>query len=256
MIYDWPPVYIVEGPYKAQGNADAILQFFQEKLTEYEHETLLVNPARAVHEMKQGKKVCMVGTLKTPEREEFLYFSDNIGITLPNAIIIKKDKLKYFNKNRKVSLEGLMSSNQLKAGLAEGRSYTPELDQIINKYKGKSNIIFSNTISMTNLIGMLKINRIDYIIEYPWVVEYIEKVNTGKSELVSIFIEEAIPYSGGVTAAPKNEWGKNIINQINQVLRESKPSPEYQEFVERWNDSNQKLVRELYQSIFLKKEKF
>ncbi len=83
MKYAWPPVYIDQGLYKGQGNADAILSFFQEELTEYDHKMINVNPSRAILSMKRGDNICMVGTLKTPEREKFLNFTIPIGITLP-----------------------------------------------------------------------------------------------------------------------------------------------------------------------------
>ena len=166
MKYVWPPVYINEGPYKGRGNADAILQFFQEELTEYVHQTQTVNSARALQSMKNGKKVCIVGTLKTPEREKFLLYAIPIGITLPNAIIVKQSKLSLFGNVDTLSLEQLLKNNKMKGGIIHQRSYTPVIDSILEKYKNQSNLYVKSSANMVeNIFNMLMLDRLDYIIE-------------------------------------------------------------------------------------------
>ncbi len=254
MKYVWPPVYIDKGPYKEQGNADSILKFFQEQLTEYDHETINVNPARAIEEMKNGKKVCLVGTLKTLEREKFLYFSIPIGITLPNAIIVKQNKLSLFGKVEKLSLEQLLKNNRLSGGIIQGRSYSPTIDAILEKFKGQSNLYAQSTSNMAdNLFNMLLMDRLDYIIEYPWVAVFLERTKDKKNTITSIAIEEIDPFSFGRMACPKNQWGCQIVDRINEILQKARPTPTYREFVERWNDEkNLKRIRKGYDEIFLK----
>ncbi len=257
MKYDWPPVYISKGLYKGQGNADAILKFFQEQLYEYDHITIQVNPARAIKLMKDGEKVCMVGTLKTPERERFLYYAIPIGITLPNAIIVKKNRLSSFKNVENISLEKLLKNKKLRGGIIKKRSYTPVIDQILNKYTGQPNLYVQSSSRMAeNLLKMLLADRIDYIIEYPWVTVFLEKILGKKEITTSIAIEETKPFSFGMVACPKNRWGSKVIKRINQILLKSRPTPEYREFVERWNSKKDLIrIRKGYNEIFLKMNK-
>ncbi len=255
MKYVWPPVYIADGPYKDQGNADAILQFFQEQLTEYEHKTRRVNPARAIQSMKDGEKVCMVGTLKTAERMKFLYFAIPIGITLPNAVIVKQSSLPHFGNKEMVSLEDLLKNKKLKGGIIKERSYTPAIDSVTNKYKEEDNLYVLSTGKMADpLFKMLIMDRLDYIIEYPWVAVFLERTAGKKDIITSIGIKEMAPFSFGRMAAPKNEWGKKIVTRINEILTKARPTPQYREFVERWNDEKSLArIRKGYDEIFIHK---
>lgn len=254
LVYDWPPVYITDGPFQGQGNADAILKFFQQQLIGYDHVTVPVNPARAIATMRSGADACMVGTLKTPEREKFLYFAIPIGITLPNAIIMTNKRWLELGSWREVALEDLLNRKDLIGGIVNERSYTPQLDQILQNVDQNRMVVVSRRSMAENLLSMLKVGRIDYFIEYPWVAVFMEKMLFDKTDVTSIPIKEIEPFSFGRMACSKTVWGKKIIGRINKILLKHRPTEKYREFVERWNDEQSLIrIRKAYDEIFIHK---
>lgn len=253
MKYVWAPIYIQQGPFQGQGNADAILKFLQDSLPEYEHKAVLANPARAIGEMREGKPVCMVGTLKTAEREEFLYFSIPIGITLPNAILIKKSNVERFGTAESLSLAHVLQQKQWVGGVVKGRSYTPAVDAILNQHKGQSNLFEFPGIDAAGLLQMLQLDRVHYVIEYPWVAEFLAKSLENRETFASIAIQEIEPYGMGQMACAKTPLGRQIVDRVNAILKKARPTPQYREFVERWNSEGDLVrIRKFYDDVFLK----
>ncbi len=88
---DFPPVWILDGPYKGQGGADLIQTLVMENLPEYNHKTLLLNNSRFRQMAKQGKNVCSCATFKTEDREKIMHFNRiPSSFIFSNGIITKK----------------------------------------------------------------------------------------------------------------------------------------------------------------------
>lgn len=53
-------------------------------------------------------------------------------------------------------------------------------------------------------------------------------------------------------ACSKNEWGKEVIEKINRILLEQRPTDAYRGSYERWlDDSSLEPYRQLYKKVFL-----
>lgn len=127
---------------------------------------------------------------------------------------------------------------------------------LIEKHKEKGNIfIFKGKSFSASLVKMMLAERIDYIVEYPWVAGYYQSELGGKKDdLISMQIEELKDnqYIWAGAACPKNEWGKKIINRINEILRKEIPTERWRGFVERWLDKNAiPEYRKAYERIIL-----
>lgn len=256
----FPPFFIQNGPNKDQGYGDLITSIIQEQLTDYDHAEITTNITRHFYKFKQGEKVCSVGLYKTPEREEFMYFSMPSFITLPPVIIIKKTNLGKFNNQSMVSLDAVLDSKSLMIGLAKDRSYGNTLDGIFAKHKGQGNLveIAGQELSL-NLFKMLMLDRLDGLIGLPEEALYQAEQMGIRDQFVTLTLSEnQHNYDGWMSAVgcSKTPWGQEIIAKINKILLAQRPTERYRAAYERWLDANSiEQYRRAYQDVFVKTDR-
>jgi uncharacterized protein (TIGR02285 family) len=228
-----PPFFIHEGELKGQGYEDVITDILIENLPEYSHDEMTSNISRHYYNFKQGQKVCNVGLYKTAEREEFLYFSTPSFFTLPTVLVIKKDKFTNFGNSKTVRLDALLKEGKMTIGRATNRSYGKYVDTILDKYKEQGKIVaFEGEELSRNFFQMLMLGRLDALISLPEEAIYQTEKLKFKDEIMTLTIEEnQVGYESWLSyvACSKTEWGKKIIDEINQVLLEQRPTKRYRE---------------------------
>jgi len=127
-----PPFFIHEGILKGQGYEDLITKIIQENLPDYDHTHMVANISRHYQQWKQGEKSCALAMYKTPERQEFAYFSIPSVFTLPTVLIIHKDKFDNLGGKKTVSLQQLLESEQFIIGRSYNRSYGVPFDTALD----------------------------------------------------------------------------------------------------------------------------
>ncbi len=252
-----PPFFIHEGELKGQGYEDVITDILKENLPEYSHDEMTSNISRHYYNFKQGQKVCNVGLYKTSEREKFLYFSTASFFTLPTVLVIKKEKFADFGSSKSIRLDGLLQDGKVTIGRAKNRSYGKYVDTILDKYKDQGKIFaFEGEELSRNFFQMLRLDRLDALISLPEEAIYQTEKLGFKDEIMTLTIEEnQVGYESWLSyvACSKTEWGKKIIDEINQVLLEQRPTKRYREAYERWLDeSSLENYRKLYDQVFIK----
>lgn len=252
-----PPFFIQSGPNLEQGYGDVITHILQKHLPDYTHEEINTNITRHFYMFKQGEHVCSVGLYKTPEREEFMYFSMPSFITLPPVIIIKKENGAKFNNKSTVSLDAVLGDNTLMIGLAKDRSYGNTLDEILKRHQGQANLVeFTGQELSLNLFKMLILGRLDGLIGLPEEALYQAEQMGIRDQFITLTLSENLHnYDGWMSnvACSKTDWGRAVIDSINKVLLEQRPSEQYRVAYERWLDPNSIAeYRRAYAEIFLK----
>ena len=257
MEADAPPFFIHKGEYKGQGYEDVVTDILVKNLPEYTQDKITANLSRHFYNFKQGQKVCNVGLYKTPEREEFLYFSIPSFFTLPTVLVIRKDRYMDFGGSKTVRLDALLKNGKVTIGRAKKRSYGKYVDAILDKYQDRNNIfVFEEDEFSHNFLQMLDLGRLDAMISLPEEAIYQAEQMGFKDEIMTLTIEEnQVGYDSWLSSVgcSKTEWGKKIIKRINQILLTQRPTKKYREAYERWlDDSSLENYRKLYDTIFLK----
>jgi len=252
-----PPFFIHEGENKGQGYEDVVTEILKENLPEYTHDEMEANLSRHYYNFKQGQKVCNVGLYKTPEREQFLYFSIPSFFTLPTVLIIKKDRFADFGNSKTVKLDTLLKSGKVIIGIAKNRSYGRYVDAILDNYREEGNIfVFEGEELSRNFFQMLRLDRLDALISLPEEAIYQAEELGIKDDIMTLTIEEnQVGYESwlGYVGCSKTQWGKKLIERINQILLAQRPAKQYREAYERWLDeSSLENYRKLYDKVFLK----
>lgn len=101
-----------------------------------------------------------------------------------------------------------------------------------------------------DFLKMLSKGHIDYIIEYPSQVIYISRELDLDNRFYTIGLEEAPSYTVSHVVCPKTEWGKQVIQKVNIILEQGRPTHQYRSFIERWVDEGRiKEFREAYKEF-------
>lgn len=251
-----PPFFIHAGVLKHQGYEDLITDIIAQNLPEYEHNHMIANISRHYQQWKQGEKSCALAMYKTPERQEFAYFSIPSVFTLPAVLIINKENFDTFGGNKTVSLQQLLETNKYTVGRSDNRSYGVEFDKALDTYGNEENIfMFEGAELSLNLFKMLIAGRIDALPGLPEEAMYLAETLGFKDQIMTLNItENQNDHSASLTyvACSKTPWGQKTIDAINTVLLKERPTQEYRAAYERWLDpSSIDNYRVLYDDVFL-----
>ncbi len=240
MEASFPPYLIHEGTYKGQGYGDTVTNILVANLDTYEHKRIQANISRHYDLFKKKENVCTVGLYKNPEREKFLYFSLPSFFTLPNVIVINKNKFDDFGGSNMVSLTEVLKNKALVIGQAKNRSYGPIIDSIFKQYGTNDNVfVYEGKTLSLSFFEMLKRDRLDGIIGLPEEVLY-QAENLGiRDQIMTLSIAEnqqSLDAWLSYVACSKTPWGKKVIEDINAVLLRERPKESYRAAYERWLD--------------------
>lgn len=250
---NWPPLQILRGENAGKGRFDIIIKLFQNQLPQYEHKNVEMNWARYWEELKSGKHILNSMAIKTDGRLPYTVFSKAVAFTLPHRIIMKKSMIAQIGNPESVVLSTFFKEGRINGILEKTRSYGVKLDEIIKKYETAANFN-RQALEIEHLIRMIISDRIHYTIEYPFVVEYMVKTYRLPDDILgSIRIEELPRYVVGHVAAPRNNWGINMINEINPVIDKLTKTRQYIEINKMWHSDKSELnqIQEIYQELFL-----
>jgi len=256
MEVSMPPFLFQEGPEKDQGYGNVVSAILRENLPEYDHFVMATNVTRHFHKFKQGEKVCGVGLYRTPEREAFMHFSLPVLLTLPSVLITRKDKLADFGATSSIRLDAVLRNPNVVIGLSQDRSYGLQIDAILKRHEGRENLIhFGGQELSANYFKMLMLGRLDGLIGLPAEAMYHAEKMGLRDQVATLIIEENQQgYEGWLCAVgcPKNEWGRTVIDKIDKVLLEQRPTDRYRAAYERWLDANSlERYRAVYREVFL-----
>ncbi len=247
---DFPPFFIHTGPSKGKGTINAIVNFYKERMPEYEHSHIEANMPRFMKQAQDGEQWCHPWLLKTPEREKFLYYSIPITLALSNHLIIKKSKLSSFGEGNAVALAEILKNNQFTGRVVKGRSYGKKIDALIEQHQADFKI--KQVIQEdTSLLKMILHERIDYTINYPPLAEYAAHTFRAQGKFISIPIKEAPAIQPAYVGCDKTLWGRKVIDRINEIARKERNSLQYRQLVtELWLDENSsRILQESYDEL-------
>lgn len=254
---NFPPVTIPDGPQAGTGFYDRITQFIIERLDGYEHEFQVANFKRIINEIRSQEPVCCATLYKTPEREKYVTFSLPVVVVLPSGVVARKadrEKLKpYLSEDRTISLERVLQDGNFRVGVAKGRIYTGEIDEILDRYRS-SRLVEERAGKdvFQGLFAMLLAGRVDLIIGYPTEAQFVGRTLEKEDQVVFFPVAEmSQTYTLGHVGCPKNDWGQKIIDKVDLILKKHRATPEFIGYYEQWlDDDTIPTYRRIAQDVF------
>lgn len=230
------------------------LLMLQAELTNYTHENVQMNWGRFWNDVKQGKNICNSISFKTPERETIAEFSIPAAIILPLHIAMRKDTYETLGKPESISLIELMNSKTLNGGLIDKRSYTEQIDALLMNNK-KTSGISRYVVDIQRLVLMLMHKRFDYTLEYPPAIDSVLaslKPGENVSEIVTVPATEIGPFYYVYIACTGNDWGKQVVRDLNAALKKVRLSSNYRDTMkEAYSGAQLDRVMRIYDKKFI-----
>ncbi|GAB4063559.1 hypothetical protein [Uliginosibacterium sediminicola] len=234
--FNLPPVYIVSGPKAGQGIMDGYVSFFIKKLpNSYRHRFQLSNLARIQTELREGKPLLCAGLQRNEERDTYALYSEPFDIIQSPHLLLPASKLAllkpWLGSNGLLPLDKLpavLDGSGLVLGITSGRSYGPALDKQIATIKDHPRVMTRLTADGVGegLIRMMQLGRIDAAITFVTEdMQYRELYQSGNDPLIGVGIDGLPRFSTIHVLAPKTDWGRKLIGQLNAIIRSN------------WNDA-------------------
>ncbi len=241
MIYwakpGFAPLYISSGASRNRGFGDLTLAAIGEFLPQYQHVDMRANYVRVMSELRRGSKICAI-LHKTPEREEFAYYSNPLLVIPSYQIYIhstEKERFKSLSgwETGRVSFNDLLANHKpLRIAQTPSHSYGKARDSVIRRHQ-KNLMVVRSYAGQMSVIKMLVAKRVDLILEFPWVVNHhLEELKIKSSQLHKVVLTDVPSSEPAFIACPKTPWGQKLITELNQI-----DPPMHQlasRYVERW----------------------
>lgn len=247
-----PPLYVCDDD-KITGVAADIENIIFENLKEYNHKRVRSNLERIFQNLKNKGLLCNSFIAKNAEREQYAYYSIPAAIVPPIQIFIRKEDYAAFGGTNVISLENTLKNSRLKFGYPAFRSFGQAIDSIIKVHAKDAHVAssYSSEIIKQQII-LLKDKRIDYTIGGYFETNFQVKEQGITKEIIPLKIEEKQDYLVLYIVCPKNEWGKRMIDKINEILRKEIPTQRYfDSFKPFYDEITQDEFKEQYQKFLL-----
>lgn len=249
--YDQPPAHIFEGKYKQQGYINKAQQLVTERMPTYRHVEVLASVGRIMRDLR-SKDICVFGLFKTPERQQYVAFSQPALIHRNLVVMMKKSTASKHQLAQTVSLHYLLGDLQLNVYTIDGRSYGNTIDGILKEHKRR--VSTRATKSTRDVYRMLQRDRTDFILVFPESVNYAMEVSGFEFEYELLAIDEVPKLTHSYIGCHDSNQGRQIIKDIDRALTELVQGYDYLDAMATWErgDLNQQGFKEYYQHVFMK----
>ena len=239
---DFPPMSMRQGEKAGQGYLDQMYRYLKETLPQHDFREDTVPWTRAMKTMQQGGAYCMTAAFQTPERSQFMRFTEPYGYLMPiGVVVLAQDRSKfqpYVNSDEHIRLKEMLQDAKLQIGVANGRSYGPLIDgllePLLQKDAAQIQKVYQNQSTKT-LTAMLGVNRFDYMLSYP-----IEAVYYQEAGNVLLFypVEGGDQLLEGRFSCTKGAETDRVFADVSQLVASKKTWPAFLAAYERWLPPN------------------
>ena len=216
----WPGLVNLRDGQPHSGIIVDLLQQVTAHLPQYRHRVQLVNLSRGLEQLKQAGTTCLLPTIRTAERDQLGHYV-GLFVAMPHQLLVRSsDRTRFAAAPQEVSLRALLQQPNLRGGLIQDRSYGPALDALLNDPSVQPRLLRIQTSSAgNNLFDMLEHGRIDYLLEYAEVIQYVQQQG-GASDLTLLPLQEAsTPLVSGIYCS-RTPAGARLIRQIDDIARQ------------------------------------
>ena len=235
---DFPPMAMSQGEYAHQGYIDALFLYLQTSLPQHQFHEQIVPWQRAMYMAEQGGPICLISAFQTPERESFLRFTEPYGYLFPIGVVTHKKDLAdftpYLTAEGALRLDALLADQNLRLGVASGRSYGPTIDAqlhaLINRKTPNLQQVYQAE-STSTLLKMLAHQRFDYTLSYPSEVVYYSPNHT---DLQFYPIEGNNQLLPGRLSCSRHPSTDRVFTDLTKLLRSTGHTKVFQSSYERW----------------------
>jgi uncharacterized protein (TIGR02285 family) len=235
---DAPPAHIIDGPIRGRGFGDLTLQYFIQRMQQFNHKIVPSSLARFFQDTQTRTGVCNPTLLATGTRNGSLVFSNPVLWSVPNRLVIKERDIEQFLpyfENNSLAIEALLDNPKLKAAVVSGRAYTDDaLNRFLQHAPEDSHLMQVREPRM--VFSLLVNDRVDYTFAYPLELDFQVAEYTDKGNLTMLPLHSPETLVPVHFACSVDESGKAVIAQVNTIIADSGNPPNYVKYYLSWLD--------------------
>lgn len=231
-----PPFYIEKGEDADEGFADGVQRMLEQALPQYVHQTTHMPLKRLNDFWDKQQNYCFASMIYEPQPANGTYVLSQPNVYyLPHGAITRRS-FAPADDSASVSLETLVNREDLTLGVINNRTFGPTIDDLLLQYRHITPVyVRSDRDGLRSLLDMLLLERIDYLLDYPFVYKFYQKKPKFKQQLQLLKLEETAGEGIlGAIGCTDNAWGRAAIGEINHALTELMMTPKYRNFVAGW----------------------
>lgn len=165
---------------------------------------------RAIAMTRKGVFNGIIGSFYE-DAPDFIFHKEALAYSVNVFFVLDGSNWKY---------SGLESLNDVKFGIVLGYSYGVEIDKYIQNHGKQRVYVASGDTPISDLVRLLKLNRIDAVLENRWVMKhYLKKINMS-NEIIEAGISSFDPVY--VAFSPVKPLSHQYASEIDNVLIEMK----------------------------------
>ena len=205
------------------------------RLPQYQHHYQVMSLNRGFNDLKQRNDLCVVGVVRTPERDKWGYFVGLWPLLPPQLVIRRVDWQRINNGQPSISLKALLQRQDLRGATARVRSYGSDIDALVDAAERAGQMDKIQTSSKNNnLLNMLAVGRIDFTPEY--IESFVASAQAQPEfpqKFVLLVIDEAQQPSVAGIYCSRSPRGEQLIRQIEQIARDPAVGTQFQTMMYR-----------------------
>jgi len=215
-VNDFPPAFIVSGPWAGKGVADETLHYLTDHLGEFDHSVEVLSVPRLWHLIGHGDGYCALASFKTDERRKVAVFSRATQINFAPRLLVKKSSREkfapYFDASGAVDLPRLLAEGSLTGAYQAGRSYGGYLDQAI------ANSRLIGLQDTRQALEMVMRSHADFTFGFPHEITFLAVERNIDPGLMQIPIAGQPRFTYGYVACSNGPIGRKVVARVNEIL--------------------------------------
>lgn len=227
--FSYPPFVIIEDGQPTGGFYWELRALLWERMPGYEHLTIESPFPRSILSVEQGARYCFTGLLKRADREELLAYTLPVAAGGREVVVCRKGALDAYKRGGEVSLRRLLADPDLVLGYADGISYGPRVDALLEPVLGNGNVMVIRKLApFGQQFKLVRAGRVDYVLSNSLqALHYDAHGQESGLEYVPV-MEDDEPFTAYV-ACTRGKWGEAVVAELNRVIAELVLEPEYLE---------------------------
>lgn len=231
-INDAPPFHIISGPFQGQGICDALITAVHRALPNVEASVLVMPQPRITQALNDKIDMCFPCMIYRGNHANNAHFSLPTHIYEPYRILTRPAvaeelELRYGSP---LAFELLLATPDYRFGYPAGRRYA-ELQPLLDKYPPF--LARAGVGGAVAILQMIQAERLDYTIDYPIIASYFNQTGQGKISTLPIR-EQRQDHIPGTIGCTRDDWGQQVIQQINKVMPQIRQDPVFLDALKRW----------------------
>lgn len=231
-----PPFHIIDGYYAKQGVCDVMVDAFMRALPDVEQSIEYYPQGRIAAQIRQGGNLCFPCMIRNISPADTVVYSDLVLEYPAHGIITRPELAKEFTERfgNPVDLVELLKQRNYRFAQPMGRRYgnlQPYIDRFLLDSEHFSEV--SGKDANANMLAMVNAKRVDFVIDYPMLLNYHNQVLPIDLVFVPIAQNQASKVEGAV-GCPATPWGRRAIELINQAIPQVRQDPDFQAAKDRW----------------------